>query len=69
MPQITQARLDRNDIEDRLGVISADTHALLYGRARKPLVRAVPDERYADMWRLAWPDGQHTILAKWKCPS
>jgi hypothetical protein len=29
--------------------------ALFYGRAHEPLVLAVPDERYAAMWRLVWP--------------
>jgi len=31
---------------------------LFYGTARAPLARAVPDDRYPSMWRIAWPDGR-----------
>jgi hypothetical protein len=35
---------------------------LYYGRARHPLVEVVPDELWAGMWRLRWPDGQVSDL-------
>jgi len=37
--------------------------ALRYGHARTPLVQAVPDAVYPEMWRLLWPDGQLSDLA------
>ena len=42
---------------------TAVAHALFYGQARAPLVRAVPDERYPTMWRLHWPDGRVSDMA------
>jgi hypothetical protein len=33
-------------------------YALHYGNARAPLVRVAPDDTHANMWRIAWPDGQ-----------
>jgi hypothetical protein len=37
--------------------------ALYNGRARRPLVRIVPDPVYPGMWRLAWPDGGMSDMA------
>ncbi len=37
---------------------ASKTYRLLYGRARCPLATVVPDTRWPDMWRIAWPDGQ-----------
>jgi hypothetical protein len=37
---------------------ASKTYHLLYGRARRPLATVVPDTRWPDMWRIAWPDGQ-----------
>lgn len=37
---------------------ASKTYHLLYGRARRPLATVVPDSRWPDMWRIAWPDGQ-----------
>jgi hypothetical protein len=33
-------------------------YALYDGRAKTPLVRIVPDDRWPNMWRMVWPDGQ-----------
>jgi hypothetical protein len=38
-------------------------YALHYGNARTPMVRVMPDDTYANMWRMIWPDGQLSDLA------
>ena len=37
--------------------------ALYYGRACAALVRVIPDDRWPEVWRMAWPDGSLSDLA------
>jgi hypothetical protein len=33
-------------------------YALYDGNAQQPMVRVAPDDRWPDMWRMIWPDGE-----------
>jgi hypothetical protein len=43
--------------------IALPTRALHYGDALTPLALVVPDERWPDMFRIAWPDGRLSDMA------
>ena len=36
----------------------AHAYRLRYGKSTKALAEVIPDDEYAGMWRIRWPDGQ-----------
>ena len=36
----------------------SNAYSLHYGKSTKVLAEVIPDNEYAGMWRIRWPDGQ-----------
>jgi hypothetical protein len=36
----------------------SSAYSLHYGKSAKVLAEVIPDNEYAGMWRIRWPDGQ-----------
>ena len=40
-----------------------NVYSLHYGKSTKVLAEVIPDNNYAGMWRIRWPDGQLSDMA------